>query len=80
MDILVVFLLVLVHQDDVFSTLVLPQIPQDFEELCLELLESEDETGVVQQVQEQLQEWLPFVEGHFQDHHRHIEPGHFHTV
>jgi hypothetical protein len=56
MDILVVFLLVLVHQDDVFSTLVLLQISQDFEELCLELLESEDETVAGQQVQEQLQE------------------------
>jgi hypothetical protein len=66
MDILVAvaFHLVLVHQDDVFSILVLPQIPQHFVQLFLVPLEFENGTGVGQQVQEQLQEWWPFVARH----------------
>jgi len=72
--------LLLVHQDDVFSKLVLHQIHQDFEEFFLVNLESEGETVADLQVQEQLQELWPFVARDFQGRRRRTVPGHFHTV
>jgi hypothetical protein len=58
MDILVavVFHLVLVHRDDEFSKVVLPQNQQDLVKLFLVSLECEDETVVDLQEQGELQE------------------------
>jgi hypothetical protein len=58
MDMLVAvaFHLVLVHQDDEFSKLVLPQIQQDLVKFFLVSLEFEDEAVVDLQEQGQLQE------------------------
>jgi hypothetical protein len=83
MDILVAVSVLLrllpVHQDDVFSMLVLPQIHQDLVESFLVNLESEGEIAVELRVQEQLQALWPFVARDFLGHHRTV-PGHFHTA
>lgn len=71
--------LLLVHQDDVFSKLVLHQIHQELEEFFLVNLESEGETVADLQVQERLQGLWSFVARDFQSRRRTV-PGHFHTV